>query len=177
MSSTRWGAGIAFTVLLLTMVIGYRWWTSDERAIRNQMSAIARSLTVASNDGELGPVTRIAALRKALAPEVRVAAGPQPDGSDPGVRGPRQIVGRDAVLALVGQWRPPDGGVTVEFVDVQVAVDDRGAGAEVYCTATVTSRGASGQPSVDARELTVGLTNVDGAWLVSSVQPEETLTR
>ena len=39
------------------------------------MSAIAESLSAPENDGELGRVARIAALRKVLAPDIAVSTG------------------------------------------------------------------------------------------------------
>ena len=146
---------------------------SDERAIARQMSAIAQALTVPSNDGELGRIGRIASLRRALAPEIQLSTGASPR---PGVQVPSEINGRDAVLALAGRWTPPPGGVTVEFVDVQVTLDQSRTNAQVYCTAKVTS-GSPEKPLVDARELTVALTRLDGEWLVTSVRPENTLAR
>ena len=146
---------------------------SDERAIKNQMTAIATALTVPANEGELGRITRIASLRNALAQDIRVSTGVSPR---PGAQIPPEVVGRDAVLALSARWAPPATGVTVEFVDLQVTVDASGAGAQVYCTAQATS-GPPERPLVDARELRVGFSKQNGSWLVSSVHPEETLTR
>ena len=144
----------------------------DERAIRSRMDAIAQSLTVPANDGELDRVARMASLRHALAENIQVSAGV---ASNPGAR-MQELVGRDAVLGLAARWAPPAGGVTVEFVDVQVTLDGSGATAQVYCTAQATS-GPPERPLVDARELTVGFSKIEGAWLVTSVRPEETLAR
>ena len=145
----------------------------DERAIRNQMSAVAEALTVPANDGELGRVARIAAVRNVLAPDIRVSTSVT---APPGAQVPPELIGRDAVLALAGRWVPPPGGVTIEFVDVQVTVDDSRVNAQVYCTARVSS-GPEARPIVDARELTVGFSKIDGTWLLTSVRPEETLVR
>src|SRR5688572_33351450 len=95
---------------------------SDERAIKNQMSAIAESLSVPANDGELGRIARLAVLRNVLAPDIAISTGAS---SRPGAEVPPELVGRDAVLALVGRWVPPAGGVTIEFVDMQVTLEDR----------------------------------------------------
>jgi hypothetical protein len=146
---------------------------SDERAIRNQMSAIAESLTVPENDGELGRIARIAALRNVLAPDIAVSTGV---AARPGAEVPPALVGRDAVLALVGRWVPPAGGVTIEFVDMQVTLDASRVGAQVYCTARISS-GTDERPVVDARELTIGFSKIDGSWLIASVRPEDTLVR
>ena len=146
---------------------------SDERAIKNQMSAIAESLSVPENDGELGRIARIAALRNVLAPDIAVSTG---TSSRPGAEVPPELVGRDAVLALVGRWVPPAGGVTIEFVDMQVTLDASRATAQVYCTARMSS-GPDERRVVDARELTIGVSRIDGSWLIASVRPEDTLVR
>lgn len=177
MAERRWIAGVTAVALVVAMITGYRWWTGDERAIRTRLSAIAEALTVNGEGGNLEAIGRIATLRNALAPDVRVSAGlPPATAAAAGARVSRDIAGRDAVLGLVGRWVPPPGGVTVEFVDVQVTVGEGGDDAEVYCTATIESGGASG-PSVDARELTIGFRKLEGAWLVASVQVEDTLVR
>jgi hypothetical protein len=146
---------------------------SDERAIRNQMSAIADALTVPENDGELGRIARLASLRNLLAPDIAMSTG-VPDR--PGAEVPPEIVGRDAVLALAGRWVPPAGGVTIEFVDMQVTLDASRLGAQVYCTARISS-GPDERPVIDARELSIGFSKIDGSWLIASARPEETLVR
>ena len=136
------------------------------------MSIIAESLTVPANEGDLARIARIAMLRKTLAPDVRVSIGASPQ---PGAQAQSEVVGRDGVLALVSRWNPPADGVAVDFVDMNVTVDDSGATAQVYCAAKITS-GAE-QPVVDARELRIALSKIDGLWLVTSVRPEDTLRR
>ncbi len=159
---------VAAVVLLLAIVLGYRWWTSDERAIKKQLAAIAESLTVAPDEGSLGPVTRVATLRRTLAPDVRVSAGPPSTGSDAAGAGAHTLAGRDAVLGAASRWAPP-GGVTVDFVNVRIEVSDDRGSAHVSCTATMTSPGASGAPTVDARDIRIDFTRIEGAWLVSVV--------
>ena len=137
------------------------------------MSVIAKALTVPANEGELGRVARLASLRNALAQDIQVSTG---GSAQPGAQLPPEVAGRDAVLALAARWAPPAGGVTVEFVDIQVTLDPAGNAAQVYCTAQVTS-GPPERPLVDARELRIGFAKTEGSWLVSSVHPEQTLTR
>jgi hypothetical protein len=162
-----------FVVIGIILMAALGCGDSDERAIRNQLSTIAEALTVPANDGELGRVARIAAVRNVLAPDITVSTGVP---ARPGAQIQPELVGRDAVLALAARWVPPPGGVTVEFVDVQVTLDDSRVNAQVYCTARVSS-GPEDRPLVDARELTVGFTKIDGTWLIASVRPEETLVR
>jgi hypothetical protein len=158
-------------ILLLTMTVACG--RGEEGAIRDQIETLAETLSVPANEAELGRVARIAALRKAFAPDVRVAIG---GSASPGAQVQPEIVGRDAMLGLVGRWVPPPGGVEVEFVDVQVTLDESGTNAQVYGTARATS-GTDERPVVDARELTVGFSKIDGDWVITSVRPEETLSR
>lgn len=165
-ASTRVAKVFVIFVAVVVLYSAWSWWFSDQRAIRHQLAAIAAALTVRPGEGDLGPVTRAAALRKALAPDVRVSAGGQ------------EIVSRDAVLGLATRWSAPAGGLTVEFDDVQVTVHDDRESADVYCTAKLT--GASpqgGEPTVDAREVTVGFVKLDGDWVVSSAKTQDTLAR
>jgi hypothetical protein len=168
------GRLIAILVVVVAIAAGYRWWASEERAIRHQLSEIAQSLTVIPNEADLGSVGRIARLRKALAPDIRIVAAEPLDAasSDAVARVTQHIVGRDAVLALVRRWVPPPGGVTVEFLDVKIEIDDGRTDAQVRCTARITSR-ESQQAAIDAQELTIGFTNVEGDWLVTSVRSEQ----
>ena len=146
---------------------------SEEREIRNELAVIAEALSVPANDGDLGRLARIASLRRALAPDVQVSTGVP---SLPGAQIPPEISGRDSVLALAGRWSPPPGGVTVEFVDVNVTLDASRTGAQVYCTVKAAS-GPGEKPVVDARELTIMFARIGGEWLITSVRPEETLIR
>jgi len=159
--------GIAAALIVAALVLAYRWWTSDERAITKQLAAVAESLTVAPNEGSLGPVTRVAMLRRTLAPDVRVSAGPS-SGGEPTGGGAHSLVGRDVVVGAASRWAPP-GGVKVDFVNVRVEVSDDRRSAHVSCTATMTSPGGSGTPTVDARDVTIDFTRIEGVWLVSVV--------
>ena len=176
MLKTVWTAGLVLVVLVV-LAVGYRWWASDERAITRQLDALAGALSVTGQEGELGPITRIAALRKVLAPDLQVSAVPAPSVSGMGAGTPMTLVGRDQALALVSRWIPPPGGMTVAFVDVDVSVGDDRVSAEVSCTATVTSRPTSGERAIEAHELSMRLTKTDGTWLLARVQTEDPLAR
>ena len=158
-------------VVLLTMTVACG--RSEEGAIKEQIETIAETLSAPANEGDLSRLARIAALRKVFAPDVRVSLG---GAAAPGAQAAPEVVGRDAMLGLVGRWAPPSGGVQVEFVDVQVTLDESRTTAQVYGTAKATS-GTDDRPVVDARELTVGFAKIDGDWVITSVRPEETLKR
>jgi hypothetical protein len=165
----RWGPTLAFLAVVLAIAAGYFWWTRDERAIRSRLSDVGRSLTVAPNEPELARVTRIAALRNALAPDIRV----WPPATLAGAPAPPQIVGRDTVLALAARWVPPPGGLGVSFSDVDVRINGDGTTAAVSCTATIATGGASEPPTAEAHALTIGFSHIDGEWVVTSVRPRD----
>lgn len=154
--------------LLIALVAGYYWWTTDERAIRSQLQSIAEALTVAPAEGDLGRISRVALLRKVLAPEIHVAIVPPRDAA-PGLAEPTrsEIVSRDTVLAMVSRWIPPPGGVEVEFEDVAIVIDR--SAARVEGIARVASRtSASGEPAVESLDILVAFEKIDGVWLVTS---------
>lgn len=167
--ATRTGrrAGVA-VALLIALAAGYYWWTKDERAIRNQLQSIAEALTVSPGEGDLARVTRVAMLRKALAPEIRVSIVP-PEGAAPGLaqRADAEIVGRDTILAMVSRWNPPPGGVDVSFEELTITIDI--GAARVDGIARVASRpDPSGDRVVESLHLLLEFAKIDGVWLVAS---------
>jgi hypothetical protein len=92
--------------------------------------------------------------------------------------GSQEVATRDALLAMLGRWRPPPGGAVVEFVDAEVTLAQDRRSAEVSLTATVSSRDArTGEPIVDAREARVALAKRDGEWVLTLVESADTLER
>lgn len=170
---TRSSKGTSAKAYVLVSLVGivalyfaYSWWFSDERVIRHQLTTIAGALTVPPGEGSLGMVTRAATLRKVLAPEIRISGGSQ------------ELVSRETVLGMATRVIAPAGGLTVEFDDVQVKVGDDRVSADVYCTAKLTTRDPrTGEPSIDAREVSIGFVRRDGEWIVVSAQTESTLAR
>jgi hypothetical protein len=160
--------GLAAILVVVAIGIAYRWWASDERAIRRQLSAIAEAMSVPPNEGSLGPVTRVATLRRTLAPDVRVSAtspgAPATASGEPA----QQLDGRDVVLGAVGRWMPPRGGIMIDFTDEQVTVASAGI-ADVRCTVRLVGRDDAAEPRVDERRLEMRFTKIDGAWLVQAV--------
>jgi hypothetical protein len=155
-----------FFVSFVSLVSLVWWWTSDERVITRRLADLADTLSVQENRGDLETVTRIARLRTFFAPDVRISVGP------------RTVVSRDALLALLSRWTPPPGGVTVRFVDVTVAVADAERTADVSLTAIVSGRApATGEETVDAMEAAVGMSDAGGEWVITSVESRETLNR
>ena len=152
--------------LAVLAFFAYQWYFSDERAIRSRLSELAATLSIPADAGDIARVTRLAGLRKFFTDDVHVRFGGQ------------EVTSRDSLLALLGQWAPAPGGVTVEFVDVQVTVNDEGASAHVYLTAKMTGHDArTGEPTLDAREANVTMDKRDGDWALSGVESEATLQK
>ena len=144
----------------------YQWWPSPERAIRNRLGGLAETFSVPAND--VGRVTRVAELRHYFAEDVRVRAG---------ASGP-EMTSRDALLGLVGAWTPPPGGWTIEFVDIHVTLGSESTTAQVYLTAKISGHDArTAEPTLDAREAKLSMAKQNGEWVVTSVEPAETLRR
>ncbi len=160
------GRVVVVLVVLIAAVATYVWWPSETRAIEHRLDLLASMLSLSEHEPEFARVTRVAQLRGFLHPGLRVRAGQA------------EIVSRDAILALVGQWTPPAGGVTVEFADVQVTLTDGAPDASVYLTVKISSRDArTGEPTLDAREANLVMTKLDGVWVVLSAETADTLAR
>jgi len=164
MAESRVSLGTVILSLVAAVVVAalvYVFWPNEERIIRARLMDIASILTVPANEADLPRMERVAHLRDYLAPDIHVRYGSQ------------EAATRDMVLGALVQWgRIPDG-VKVEFVDVQVTLDQsRANAASAYLTAKIT-----GRDSVDAREADVRLTRSDGKWVVSGAETRETLTR
>lgn len=156
----------AFVSIVSFVAIGlllYLWWPSEERAIERRLNELAEIVSLPETESELGRVTRVARVGGYLADDLRVQNGPQE-------------VSRDAILAIVGRFRPPPGGILVEFVDAQVMLEPDSTTADVYLTVKITTRDTrTGEPTLDAREANVGMAKRNGDWVVTSAATAETL--
>lgn len=159
---------ITVVSLVSIVVIGllvYLWWPSEERAIKRRLNELAEIVSLPETEPELGRVTRVAGVRGYLADDLRIQTG-------------SQEVSRDAVLAVVGRFTPPPGGILVDFVDTQVTLAPDSTTADVYLTVKITTRDSrTGEPTLDAREATVGMAKRRGEWVVTSAATLETLRR
>ena len=157
---------IAVFALLATYFV-YVWWFSPTRAVKRQLGRLAATLSVPAGEAEIGRVTRLAQLRRYLAPDIHVTLG----------KGEMDIPSRDAILAAIATMRPPASGWDVQFVDVQVTVDSDDA-ARAYMTVEVRSEDArTGERSLDARDARLTLTKRDGEWVVTTAESPQPLGR
>jgi len=157
---------VAVVIAALVGYFAYQWWFNPARAIKRRLGEVAAALSVPAPDSDIARLERLAQLRSFLADEVRVE-----------IRGTQPIVSRDAILAIVGSFRPAAGGVDVQFVDTQVNVDapDRG---RAYLTVEMTTPDRqSGERTIDTRDATVTLARRDGEWVITSAESTPTPTR
>jgi hypothetical protein len=163
--SAKTYSGKPVALILGALFVGaaiFKWWPSDERAIRRQLDALADTLTMPSTDSELARVTRLAELPHYFAPDVRIRFGSQ------------SIVSREVLMGLAQRWTPPPGGIFVGLVDTTIDVGDHDA-AEVSLTVNLSSHDArTGEAIVDTREAKVGFVKLDGDWVITSVESRET---
>jgi hypothetical protein len=162
--------GSVYVAAVFTLLVGYfayQWWFNPSRAVKRRLGEVAAALSATSAEGEVDRLARLARLRRFLAPDIRVRAG------DP----PYDIASRDAVLALVGGFRPATDSFEVRFTDAQVFVDAESA-AHAYMTVEVlTPDRQSGQPTIDSRYASVGLAKVDREWLITTAELKPNPTR
>jgi hypothetical protein len=161
-------AYVAIVVALLVAYFSYQWWFNPRRAIKRQLGELAATLSVpAETPGDMDRLARVARLRNYFAPDVRVAFA----------QSGAALTSRDALLGLVAAWKPPPGGWTVSFVDVQIALESSST-SQAYLTVEIESADPNtGRPVFDAREARVNLAKQDGTWVITAVEPVPTLER
>jgi hypothetical protein len=173
MAKTSAARGVSGTIIaavllgMLSMGILYRYWPSDERAIRRHLVHLAEVLSASAGESEVVHITRLAALREYFAPDVRIT-----------LAGGQEIASRDMLLGFLSRWTPPPGGFSLEFVDETVVLAGDRATAEVDLTAKLTSKNVqTGESTVDAREVALTMAKVNRDWVITSVEMRETLER
>jgi hypothetical protein len=150
---------IAIGLVLAVGAAAYLFWNSNERQIRRLLVGVTNTVNQEQGEGGVGALAEIAGLTSYLAPDVTIDTGPpfQP------------IAGAQDVVATVGRLRATMPVVRLEFMDVEVAVADRGT-ATAHATATLTMRSRDGADSVDVRDVTVSLEKRDGDWVIKTAR-------
>src|SRR2546430_8025156 len=121
------------------------------------MGEIAAVLSVPAGEPGEWRASRLAKLRRHLAPDIRIRAGAA------------EIASRDAILGAIGAWQPPLNGVDVQFVDTQVFIDSETT-ARAYMSVEVATLDPNGrQPRVDRQDANGRLEKRDGQWEIAAV--------
>ena len=157
-SERSYSGTIVAAVLLAVMMAGiaYRYWPSDERAIRRHLSNLAEALSFPVSETEEERLTRIAVLREYFAPDVRVSLDD------------REFSSRDEIINLLSRYQPPRGGVNVEFVNIAIVLAEDGESATVTLTARMSSTNERGVSTLDERIAILTMRNVDDDWVIAN---------
>jgi hypothetical protein len=151
---------VAVVLVALAGYFGYQWWLNPQRAVKRQLGELAAALSMpADAPGEAERIARAAGLRRYFAAAARVQTG----------TATTDLASRDAIVAAVAAWTPPPGGLNVEFVDVQIALDSSSV-ARAFMTAELTGRDTrTGELARDTREVQVAMSKGDGEWVITGV--------
>jgi hypothetical protein len=153
---------VAVVIAVLVGYFSYQWWFNPARAVKRRLGQVAAALSVPADDTPVDRVARIAQLGRYLADDIRVRAGSTPE-----------LTSREMALAVVASWKPPAGSGDVHFADVQVFIESD-ASAHAYLSVELTRLDReSGQPTVDARDASVGLARRNGEWVITSAESKE----
>jgi hypothetical protein len=161
--------GSVYVAVVIAALVGYftyQWWFNPSRAIKQRLGEVAAALSVPAADSDIARLERLAQLRKYLADDVRVDVG-----------GAQPIVSRDAVLAILGSFRPVAGGVDVAFVDTQITVDSADQGRAYLTVALTTPDRQTGERTLDSRDAAVTLARRGGEWVITSAESKPPPTR
>ena len=152
------GKPVAFVLaLVLVGAAVFKWWPSDDRAVRRQLDALADVISVPSSDTDLSRQTRLNDLRSYFAEDAHLRLGRL------------DVSSRDALVSLAEAWTPPEGGLFVEFVDEAVTLPGDGT-ARVALTAKLTTRdNANGGTTIDSRPTEIDLEKRNGDWVITGV--------
>lgn len=157
-------------MLAVVLVAGWTAWQwafpSDEAQIEAVLERIAENLAGGAAEAEVARLARAASLRHEFAPDVVIDAG------EPLQR----INGREALVGMAARLHGTVRNLEVRFHDLAIVVaPDRQA-----ATATVTAEARFDDGAgrgIEARDLAMTFTRVDGDWVVASVSLIRALER
>lgn len=156
-------AYVVAVIVALTAYFTYQWWFNPNRMVQRRLGQVAAILSAPPSETPVERLARVARLRDYLSPTLRVRLA-----STGG-----EIASREAAVGALAAWLPPPGGVEVNFVDVQVRVDDS-ATARAFLTVEVTTRRPEDpQPTIDSHEAKVALALENGAWVITAAEPND----
>ena len=163
---TRWAFRLVFLGAFIALVI-WGWlvlFPTPEHVIRNQLSDLARTASVAPNEGPLAKAYNSQKLASFFAPDVEIVL--DVPGHAAGIHD------RDELMRAAMAWRSNASGLKVEFVDVSVVVaaDKQSAISHLTGKANV-----PGENLPEVQELKIAFKKLEGKWLIHRVQTVKTL--
>lgn len=159
MDTERSYSGTAVAAVLLAMMVAgvaYRYWPSDERAIRRHLVNLAELLSFPLSESREERLTRLAVLREYFAEDARI-------GLDD-----RTIASREEIIQQLTIFQPPPGGITVEFAGIEIVLAEGDESATVTLAAKLSSTDLTGKTSSDERVADVLMRKVDGDWVIAT---------
>jgi hypothetical protein len=132
----------------------------DEDLIARRLDEIAQTVSVEERETPMIRQARATRLTNYLTPDAVIDIGAPFS----------PVSGRDAVARAAAQVRVPAGGVTVEFHEVRVTVDNETRRALATATASVMAGVAVGGELLQMRELIMVLTEISDEWLIEKVE-------
>jgi hypothetical protein len=149
---------VAAMFAILAFYFSYQFWFNPARAVKRQLGEVAAVLSVPAGEQDIARLARFAKLRRLLAEDLRVRVGD------------RDAPSRDAILAAVANFRPPPGGIDVQFVDTKITLDsDTAAHADTHVELTTFDQ-RNGQPTVDAVDAKVTLEKREDRWVITTAE-------
>lgn len=159
------GAAVAVTGLAVAALAWALWPESDERAIRRRLNAVAEEANTKSGEG-LEAVAKAARVGAYFTEDVVVGLGADAP----------PVSGRQTLIAMATRLQAPAASLVVALEDITVAKRPDTRVADVTLTATITRTDtASGERTMDARELALEMHQEGGEWLIARVTAVDTL--
>jgi hypothetical protein len=158
----RIGVIVAAVVAVAAVVWVWRvWWVSDAQQITRRLEAFESDFNESATEG-LSAVARAAKLGSYFADGIVVDLG----------RGTPPIQGRETLIGMAARLQPRTAAFTLDLLDINVEMGPQST-AEVNLTAAFRRRSTSGEDSIDARELLLTMTKIDGEWRANHVKAIE----
>ena len=151
------GKGSAYVGLVVVALTGYfvyQTWFNPSRAVKRRLGEIAAALSVPAGEGDIDRVARLARLQGYLANDVKLLVG--------GVR----LDSSGTIVGALAGVRPPSGGIDVQFVDVEIAVDSSDAAHAGLMLELNTKDPVTGEWRAEQHETIGYLEKRAGQWIV-----------
>jgi hypothetical protein len=141
-------------------------WRSDRRQIQRQLDALAKTASVTLSETPVERLARASHLGTFFAQDVMIHTSQDRSSF---------VGGRQAVVGMAVQGAAAYGSIDVAFEDLKIAVTDPST-ATVYMRVTVSEAAPQGG-LLEARDVNLTLSKVNGEWLVSRGEVLRTLDR
>jgi hypothetical protein len=148
----------AFLLVLLAVAAGLSAWTramSEKTAVERRLEALAAEVNESTADGA-GLAARAELLGTYFTDDVVIELG----------RGAAAIHRRATVMDMASRLQPRTSAFTLRLTDIGVVLAPDRLSGNVVLTAEFVRRGG-GEDSIDARELSIGMTKADGTWRIA----------